>query len=466
MAFHHGPRVESATGGSISTISGYTVHTFNNVGVHTFIPTTTGNIEVLVVGAGGSSSPAGAGGGGSAVYHKFIPVVAGVAYTVSVGSTSTLFHPNFTTIAPAGGDGETNNPLGSSGGFSGPEGIQTDSVNQITYGFAGARGDIIRADGGTVTVDGVYNVHTFISGGGIFTCTAGPGLMDYLLVGSGGQHGSGVNFPGSVAPGSGGGGGGSVIYTANAPFLTSFRTSISHTLTVTSSGPRFGNTYNFRGLSAPGGGYGADYYPGRPGSFPRNSGESNPLGSGGGGSLDRPAGVGAGVTGLGFDGGTAANIPGGAGGGAGSPGSPVLTSQRALGVSYSITGTSRPYGAGGRPTSNIAPTSTPFPQVPVNIGQGGGSPSGPTVYGMFAGPGALIVRYYADGKKGGGGGSAGAAVTTMGGAGSIYKIDGTSKSYGGGGGYTLHPQSSPTDYGLGSYEGAGNPGIVIIRYLS
>ena len=456
MAFIHGPIVLRATGGSISTISGYTVHTFTSSG--TFIPTTTGNIEVLVVGAGGSSSPAGAGGGGSAVYHKFIPVVAGVAYTVSVGSTSTLFHPNFTTIAPAGGDGETNNPLGSSGGFSGPEGIQTDSVNQITYGFAGARGDIIRADGGTVTVDGVYNVHTFRSGG-IFTCTAGPGLMDYLLVGSGGDAGQGDR-------GSGGGGGGSVIYTANAPFLTSFRTGIFSELTVTSSGPLFGNTYNFRGVVAPGGGDGAEYRPSYPPSIPRQPAQDNPLGSGGGGSWDRQTGgVGAGVTGLGFPGGNALNLRGSPGGGAAGPGAIPYSTGGGWGVDYSITGVVQEYGAGGRPYSNLGPRTQPEPVA--KIGQGGGGGASPTQsWGMSRGPGALIVRYYADGKKGGGGGSAGAAVTTMGGAGSIYKIDGTSRSYGGGGGYTLHPQSSPTDYGLGSYEGAGNPGIVIIRYIS
>jgi hypothetical protein len=451
MAFHHGPRVEIATGGSISTISGYTVHTFSNVGVDTFIPTTTGNIEVLVVGAGGSASPAGASGGGSAVYHKFMPVIAGVAYTVSVGSASTLFHPTLTLTAPAGGDGETNNPLGSSGGFSGPEGIQTDSVNQITYGFAGARGDIIRADGGTVTVDGVYNVHTFRSGG-IFTCTAGPGLMDYLLVGSGGGAGQGDR-------GAGGGGGGSVIYTANAPFLTSFRTGISSELTLTSAGPRLGNTYNFRDVVAPGGGEGAEYRPTYPPGIPRDPAQSNPLGSGGGGSWDRQTGgVGAGVTGLGFPGGNATNTTGNPGGGARSAG------PAGQGVVYSITGTSSLYGAGGRPQSNLGPRTQPQPVA--NIGQGGGPGWPAQSWWMSPGPGALIVRYYADGKKGGGGGSAGAAVTTMGGAGSIYKIDGTSRSYGGGGGDTLHPTSSPTDYGLGTYSGTGNPGIVIIRYLS
>jgi hypothetical protein len=470
MAFISGARVEVASGGSISSIGGHIVHTFSSVGVNTFIPTTTGTIEVLLVGAGGSSSPAGAGGGGSVILNKFVPVIAGVAYTVSVGSSCTLFHPVLTLTAPAGGNGETHNPLGCSGGFSGPEGTQTISSNTFGYGFSGGRGDIIQASGGNVTVDGVYKVHVLTTGptysGGVlgtgistFTCTAGPGLMDYLLVGAGGFAGPGTNVGGSASRSGGGGGGGSVIYTANGPFLTSYNTGISHTLTASPVSPRLSNTYTFRGVVAPGGAQGAEGSPEY--SPPQMAAENNPLGSGGGGSWRAPTGgLGADVSGLGFPGTTnpASYLRGSSGGGAGGP--------AGLGLFYSISGVSSYYGAGGTPYQNTGPTSLPIPTFYSSFGQGGAPGNPSSSHGMATMPGVLIVRYYADGKKGGGGGAAGAAVTTTGGAGLIYKIDGTSRCYGGGGGYTLDPQSSPTDYGLGNYEGTGNPGIVIIRYPS
>jgi hypothetical protein len=93
VAFISGGKINRATGGTISTIGGHILHTFNTVGLNTFIPTTDGTIEVLVVGGGAAGSAqtggSGGGGGGSVLYQKLIKVNAGVAYTMNVGAGGT-----------------------------------------------------------------------------------------------------------------------------------------------------------------------------------------------------------------------------------------------------------------------------------------------------------------------------------------------------------------------------------------
>jgi hypothetical protein len=153
-----GAKINSATGGTISSIAGYVVHTFTSSG--TFTPNGSGPIEVLVVGSGGNgSSIGGAGGGGSVLYRKFIPVVSGVGYTMSIGAAQspaangtpgnpTTFNYNGgTIIAPRGGGGGDANPLGSSGG-SNPNGTAGAAANVIGFGFAGGNGDPAAGGGG------------------------------------------------------------------------------------------------------------------------------------------------------------------------------------------------------------------------------------------------------------------------------------------------------------------------------
>jgi len=85
MSLILGAKVNAATGGSISSITGYIVHTFTSSA--TFTPTTTGFVESLVVGGGGgggasgATNGAGGGGAGATLYSKFVPVTAGVGYT-------------------------------------------------------------------------------------------------------------------------------------------------------------------------------------------------------------------------------------------------------------------------------------------------------------------------------------------------------------------------------------------------
>ena len=70
MSLILGAKVNSATGGTITNLAGYTVHTFTSSA--TFTPSTTGFVEALVVGGGGGGagftpSNGGAGGGGAAL---------------------------------------------------------------------------------------------------------------------------------------------------------------------------------------------------------------------------------------------------------------------------------------------------------------------------------------------------------------------------------------------------------------
>jgi hypothetical protein len=149
MTIYVGPRIQSATGGSISNIGTFTVHTFSTFGVSTFTPSGSGYVDVFLVGGGGRSgttptaSPG--GGGGSVLYQKFVPVLSGVAYTVSVGAggpdvpapgpfaglASTCTYNGGSIIAPGGAGPFGSNPLGSGGGGGGL------GANIIGFGFDG-----------------------------------------------------------------------------------------------------------------------------------------------------------------------------------------------------------------------------------------------------------------------------------------------------------------------------------------
>ncbi|MCK5583383.1 MAG: hypothetical protein KAI33_06315, partial [Elusimicrobiales bacterium] len=133
--FHAGPPTSSfsATGGTITTSGGYTIHTFTGNG--TFTPNGSRNVEVLVVaggGGGGSGHYAGGAGAGGLIYNSSYFVTA-QAYTITVGnggtgSTSVSLRGSngensvfgaFTAIGGGGGGSRTAQRDGSSGGSGG-----------------------------------------------------------------------------------------------------------------------------------------------------------------------------------------------------------------------------------------------------------------------------------------------------------------------------------------------------------
>ena len=214
MSLILGAKVNSATGGTITNLAGYTVHTFTSSA--TFTPSTTGFVEALVVGGGAggagftpANGGAGGGGAGATLYSKFVPVVAGVACTVTVGSLgpggttvsnfgsfggSSIFYyggptaPGTNITAAGGGGGGTwtnpglSSPQASGGGGGGAQ------VPGILSGGTGA---------------GVYGLG-FPGGGGNFPNRSGSG---------GGAGGSGQTSPVSPSPGTAVVGGPGVPYT-------------------------------------------------------------------------------------------------------------------------------------------------------------------------------------------------------------------------------------------------------------
>jgi hypothetical protein len=205
MTLNIGQRTSSATGGSISTISGYTVHTFTSGG--NFVPTGSGTIEVLVVGGGGNSA-GGGGGGGAVIYNKLANVTSGTPYLITVGangsptgSISSCTFNNATIIAYGGGSGGTpggvpgtSSPNASGGGASG--GVSGGS------GGTGAGVTGLGFPGGSTATGGFYNPG---GGGGASSVglNGGPGIV--------GTGGIGISYSitgTSQYYGGGGGGGG------------------------------------------------------------------------------------------------------------------------------------------------------------------------------------------------------------------------------------------------------------------
>ena len=133
MSILVGPVTLSATGGTISSITGYRVHTFSTPGTSTFIPNQNGTIEVLVVGGGGASL-GGGGGGGAVIYNKLANVTSGTPYLITVGSVpggiSSCTFNNATIIAYGGGNG-------GSWSLGNPDGPGKPSPNASGGGAAG-----------------------------------------------------------------------------------------------------------------------------------------------------------------------------------------------------------------------------------------------------------------------------------------------------------------------------------------
>jgi hypothetical protein len=207
MSILVGPVILSATGGSISTIAGYTIHTFSTPGTSTFVPTGTGFIEVLVVGGGGGSSTNanwGGGGGGAVIYNKLANVTSGTSYPITVGNglggISSCTFNNATMIAFGGGGGDGGSSPNSSGGggsvYSGNPGGTGAGVTGL--GFPGASHPAGGGGGGAGGAGGF--------GGGIGVSYSISGTSQYY--GGGGAGGGGGSPNGGLTPASYGTGGG------------------------------------------------------------------------------------------------------------------------------------------------------------------------------------------------------------------------------------------------------------------
>ena len=166
MGIFAGSKSARASGGSISTVGQYVVHAFTTTGANTFTPTTTGFVDLLLVGGGGGSGGFsggnGVGGGaGATLFKKMIPVTAGTPYSISVGTGSvssisaspgpgtptTFTYSGITTTAAGGaggGDGTSpgiSSPNASGSGGGNPNLSGGTGAGVLGIGFPGFRGN-------------------------------------------------------------------------------------------------------------------------------------------------------------------------------------------------------------------------------------------------------------------------------------------------------------------------------------
>ncbi|MBI3985063.1 MAG: DUF2341 domain-containing protein [Candidatus Levybacteria bacterium] len=237
----------AATGGTITTSGGYTIHTFTSSG--TFTPNASlTSVEVLVVGGGGGGGGRHGGGGGGGGVRTANLAVTATPYTVTVGAGGTAAPyggqggnggdsvlSTITSTGGGGGGGYNNgaatvngNPGGSGGGGAEATGLpggtgtagagNTPSTspsqgnnggvglgNGGTNDWAGGGGGGAGAAGGNATAG--YQGGT----GGVGVASSISGTSTYYGGGGGGAGGNNVDLNGG-AGGNGGGGRGTGAY--------------------------------------------------------------------------------------------------------------------------------------------------------------------------------------------------------------------------------------------------------------
>ncbi len=203
-----------ATGGDLTTPSGYRVHSFTTGTVDkTLVFTNAGNVEVLVVAGGGGGANTGSGGGGGGYYSNASFAVTQQSYTITVGDggaggssiaaggakgADSIFS---TITAEGGGAGVSHGgTAGGNGGSGGGGPIRY--TGPAAPGGIGSQGH----DGGTSIIEASWVGNCGGGGGAGATGTAGG---DSPGTGTGGA-GLANSITGSSVYYAGGGGGGEV----------------------------------------------------------------------------------------------------------------------------------------------------------------------------------------------------------------------------------------------------------------
>jgi len=189
----------SATGGTLSTHLGHTLHTFTANGTFTLSGPCTTEVEVLAIGggggAGGQDGLAGSGGGGGAAVYSRLQLAPGT-YTIGVGGGG------------GGGTGCNANGAGGQGGSNG-------GGNGGNAGSTGCSGGGGGGGGWSGLVQG--STYYVIAGGGGGGGGSNEGTANDVTVAGGGSQpngntgtltgGIGQAFSGDGGGGGGGGGG-------------------------------------------------------------------------------------------------------------------------------------------------------------------------------------------------------------------------------------------------------------------
>jgi len=202
----------SATGGTITTSGGYTIHTFATSG--TFTPNGAGDVEYLVVAGGGGAGSGQAGGAGAGGFRTATGfAVTAQAYPITIGAggagNTGIGNPGgdsvFSTITSVGG-GSSSVSAGGSGGSGGGAGYFVTSGTGAGAGTSGQGNN-----GGTAL--GFNNKFPAAGGGG--AGAVGENAPNLNTSGAGGA-GSVSSISGSSVTYAGGGGGSGSIQEAVA----------------------------------------------------------------------------------------------------------------------------------------------------------------------------------------------------------------------------------------------------------
>lgn len=172
---------------SITSHDGYRIHSYTTVGASTFVPVTSGYVEVLVVagGGGGGANHAGGGGGGGFIHEIKYPVIAGTSYIIEVGAGGQggVWSGTDGVRGVNGGDSRFASLIAEGGGGGGSRHDTTSFGSQ--HGRAGGSG------GG---------------GGGFADSTANTWSGGNSILGQGAFGGTGTFHAGGGGGGAGGGG--------------------------------------------------------------------------------------------------------------------------------------------------------------------------------------------------------------------------------------------------------------------
>ena len=234
----------SATGGTITTYSGYRVHTFTSSGAITF--NKSGTVDVLVVAGGGAGGTNGGGGGAGGYRLVTNNTVASGSLTVTIGSggsgksySCALGYSGnnsvFNGITSNGGGVGGSCAAGASGGSGGGGGYTGTNIavaggsgtsgqgnnggigNSTTAGYGGGGGAGAVGQGGTgANAGGVGLQNNYRTGSNIYYAGGGGGgRQQGSPAGSGGTGGGGngntveqTAYHATVNTGGGGGGSG------------------------------------------------------------------------------------------------------------------------------------------------------------------------------------------------------------------------------------------------------------------
>ena len=217
--------IQSATGGTITTVGSDKVHTFTADG--TFTPTGSGNVKILLIGGGGggaASNPptgnTGGGGGGGGVYEASVAVTNGTGYTIDIGTggaggtyraegSKGANSTGLSLTAYGGGGGTCTTGANHDGGCGGGGSSASTAGGAGSQGGAGGTASGADGAGG----GGIGAAGSGINGGNGTTYTIYDDSSDYY----GGGGASSVNVGAAGTGGLGGGANGVLSYNPGNP---------------------------------------------------------------------------------------------------------------------------------------------------------------------------------------------------------------------------------------------------------